>query len=161
MSQAKNLPLVRRAESRRALLRAALLLEGPGDGKTPPGTPAKGWESQVTVEDIARLVGSGKEHEFYCSPEWRRKRRHVLLRDKGECQLCKARGRYRKAVLVHHVLHLKDRPDLALCDAYTDGEGVEHRQLISVCRECHETVCHPERMRKPCEHRFTTQERWD
>ncbi len=52
-------------------------------------------------------------------------------------------------------------PDLALCDTYTDGEGVERRQLISVCRECHETVCHPERMRKQVKERFVTQERWD
>ncbi len=115
----------------------------------------------MTSEDIAQLVGSGREHEFYCSPEWRKKRRCVLRQDRGECQLCKARGRYRKAALVHHVLHLKDRPDLALSDTYTDGEGSEHRQLISVCRECHETVCHPERMRKNREKRFTTDERWD
>lgn len=115
----------------------------------------------MTPEDVAQLVKEGREHEFYCSPDWRQKRRRVLRRDRGECQLCKARGRYRKAVLVHHVLHLKDRPDLALCDTYTDGEGVERRQLISVCRECHETVCHPERMCKQGKERFVTQERWD
>ena len=115
----------------------------------------------MTGEEAARLVEEGREHLFYCSRDWKRKRRQILCRDRFECQLCKARGRYRRAVLVHHVLHLKDRPDLALSDTYTDGEGVEHRQLLSVCRECHETVCHPERMRKQGKERFVTQERWD
>ena len=115
----------------------------------------------MTPGEIVLLVGEGKEHLFYCSTEWKRKRREVLARYKYECQICKAHGKYRKADLVHHVNDLKERPDLALCDAYTDGEGVEHRQLVSVCRECHETVCHPERMRKNAGNRFSTVERWD
>jgi hypothetical protein len=27
---------------------------------------------------------------------------------------------------------------LALCDEYTDVEGNAHRQLVSLCKECHE-----------------------
>lgn len=115
----------------------------------------------MSYEEIVGLVAEGGEHAFYCSTAWRRKRRQILRRDKYECQLCRARGRYRKAELVHHVNHLKDRPDLALSDTYTDGDGTEQRQLISVCRECHETVCHPERMRKNFREKFTTEERWD
>lgn len=115
----------------------------------------------MTVEDIARLVEAGQEHLFYCSRDWQRKRRKILRQDRFECQICKARGKYRKAVLVHHVQHLKDRPDLAMSDTYIDGSGSEHRQLISVCKECHETVCHPERMRQNRAKTFSQEERWD
>ena len=59
--------------------------------------------------------------------------------DNHECQICKRKGRYRRADIVHHVKHLKDRPDLAL--SIWDGE---ERQLVSVCRQCHEDL-HPER----------------
>lgn len=79
--------------------------------------------------------------------------------DKHECVLCRARGRYSRAVIVHHVNHYDEHPELALDVWYTDSDGVERRNLISVCRKCHETVCHPERLRE-----FTaptTTERWD
>lgn len=115
----------------------------------------------MTPQGVLFLVREGREHEFYCSTAWRRKREEILERDRHECQICKSRGKYRKADLVHHVMHLKDRPELALSDTYLDEEGKERRQLISVCKECHETVCHPERMRKNEKEKFKTEERWD
>lgn len=115
----------------------------------------------MTTREVFDLVGTGREHEFYCSTAWHHKRNSILKRDRHECQICKAKGKYKKAELVHHVLHLKDRPDLALADTYPGEDGQEHRQLISVCKECHETVCHPERMRKNSKEKFQTEERWD
>ena len=100
---------------------------------------------------------------FYDSAEWRAKRAEVLKRDRGECYYCRLRGHYSPAVIVHHVQHLDEHPELALSDTYIDADGVEHRQLVSVCRDCHETVCHPERMRDqgtPKEPPLTA-ERWD
>jgi hypothetical protein len=64
-------------------------------------------------------------------------------------------------VIVHHVQHLEDHPELALADVYTDAHGVELRQLVSVCRDCHETVCHPERLRRTEPGAPPTVERWD
>lgn len=102
------------------------------------------------------------EHNpFYDSPEWKRKRHDILERDHFECYHCRARGRYTRAVIVHHVRHLEDAPELALSDTYTDGRGAVHRQLISVCRDCHETVCHPERLRHTAPPEPVTAERWD
>ena len=78
--------------------------------------------------------------------------------DRYECQLCKAKGRYRKGVIVHHVKHLKDRPDLAL--QIWDGE---ERQLITVCKQCHEKL-HPESQRQYIASEpkgFMNEERWD
>lgn len=98
---------------------------------------------------------------FYDSPEWRAKRRQILAADRYECQECKRRGRYSRAVIVHHVQHLEDHPELALSDVYTDAHGVDRRQLISVCHDCHETVCHPERLRRAEPEAPPTVERWD
>lgn len=115
----------------------------------------------MTPREVSILVEGGREHDFYCSTAWRRKRDSILKRDKDECQICKSRGKYKRAELVHHVKHLKDRPDLALTDTYLGDDGQEHRQLISVCKDCHETVCHPDRMHKERKQKFVTEERWD
>ena len=72
---------------------------------------------------------------FYKSMAWERKRMEVLAMDHYECQLCKQHGRYRKANTVHHVIELKRRPDLAT-SIWNNGK----RQLISLCRDCHEKV---------------------
>lgn len=59
---------------------------------------------------------------------------------------------------MHHVKHLKDRPDLAL--SIWDSETGE-RQLETLCKFCHEEE-HPESLRqfKPMATPLTL-ERWD
>lgn len=111
------------------------------------------------MEALEQLIEEGREVVWYNSAAWKAMRDQVLRYDHYECQECKKRGRYRKAVIVHHVKHLKDRPDLAL-SLYDPDTG--ERQLVSLCRACHEKA-HPERAihprvsgRKP-----VTKERWD
>ena len=87
-----------------------------------------------------------KTNPFYHSKEWRQLRRDILTADKRECQLCKEKGKYTKATHVHHVNHLDKHPELALKKHYSDGIE-QKRNLMSVCKDCHETVCHPERLR--------------
>lgn len=113
------------------------------------------------LEHLRQLIAEGKEHAFYDSGKWHRERAFVLRQDKYECQMCRARGRYRAAVLVHHVQHLTLRPDLALQMWAADEHGELHRQLLSVCRPCHE-LCHPERQRTQRRTpRFEPPECWD
>lgn len=109
------------------------------------------------------LIAAGDVHPFYVTPEWRALSGEVLRDDRHECQICKARGKYAVAVMVHHVCHVKRHPELALDRFYLDENGQRKRNLISVCRTCHETVCHPERLRKAARKPlgFTNQERWD
>lgn len=117
----------------------------------------------MTAEDIAFVkacIQENRVHDFYVWGKWKAKRHEILDRDKNECQECKKRGKYRAAELVHHVKHLRDHPELALSDTYIDPDGKEHRQLISVCKDCHETVCHPERLRRKEKKKFWTPERW-
>ena len=112
----------------------------------------------VQLIKLQALIEAGNADSFYHWKDWENLRLEVLRLDNYECQLCKAKGRYRRAIIVHHVKHLKDRPDLAL-SIYDNGE----RQLISVCKQCHEEE-HPERM---IQYRYTrksepvTEERWD
>lgn len=115
----------------------------------------------ITQTQLARLqhqLSTGHSHLFYTGSAWQRMRQCVLDYDRHECQLCKAHGRYRRAVLVHHVKHLDARPDLAL--SLFDPETGE-RQLLSLCKSCHESQ-HPEALRpfQPSKPPLTL-ERWD
>ena len=115
--------------------------------------------SAMRLRQLVALIAQGKEARFYDWPEWDGARGEALKLDRGECFLCRTRKRrYRKAVLVHHVKHLKDRPDLAL--SLFDPDTGE-RQLVSLCRPCHEDE-HPERRRRGGVVRPpVTDERWD
>jgi len=75
---------------------------------------------------------------FYRSKEWRRLRKVVYAIDKGECQLCKTKGYYKRGKIVHHVNHVTGHEDIALNIYYVDGQGVEQRNLVTVCFKCHE-----------------------
>lgn len=116
-------------------------------------------EEKVTIQEIAALIAAGREHEFYAGAEWKRMAAMVRQYDHGECQLCKQRGRYRRGEIVHHVKHLKERPELAL-SLIDPATGT--RQLITVCKQCHEEQ-HPEALAKPksAKRQETTKERWD
>ena len=113
-------------------------------------------ESQLKA--LTGLLESGEERSFYSWTAWKRVRKKVLDLDREECQICKSKGRYSPATIVHHVNHLRDRPDLAL-SVWDPDTG--KRNLISLCKRCHE-LQHPEALRKfgwaviP-----VTTERWD
>ena len=115
--------------------------------------------TRARQDKLASLIADGKEHEFYTWSEWagvKGARAMTLEYDRHECQICKQKGRYSKAVIVHHIKHLRDRPDLAV--KLFDGAD---RQLISLCKRCHEEQ-HPESMRKNAEtEAHLTEERWD
>ena len=112
--------------------------------------------SQMFLKRLIALIASGQEYRFYSWSCWLHTRAEVLKLDHYECQRCRAKVRYSRAVLVHHVKHLKDRPDLAL--SIWDGE---ERQLVSVCKKCHEEL-HPESQRQFFSKESpVTAERWD
>ncbi|WP_338131626.1 HNH endonuclease signature motif containing protein [Amphibacillus jilinensis] len=71
---------------------------------------------------------------FYKSWMWQKKRDTVLERDGYLCQVCLRADEPVPADTVHHIVHLKDNPSLALVDT----------NLISVCFPCHNDL-HPEK----------------
>ena len=110
--------------------------------------------------ELKQCIEQGTENRFYWSAAWLDVREQVFKLDNYECQICKARGKHKRAKIVHHVKHLKDRPDLAL-KIYDPETG--ERQLISVCGACHERE-HPERLfryRFIPKKKYITEERWD
>lgn len=74
---------------------------------------------------------------FYSRAPWKKKRLEILARDNNECQMCKDRRLQEQADVVHHIKHLRDRPDLALVDD----------NLVSLCNSCHNEV-HPEKLKR-------------
>lgn len=92
-----------------------------------------------TVEQIRKMIEAGYVFDFYNDRYWRKLSKKIIRENHGECQLCRAEHRLTRATLVHHVLHLKDRPDLAYSRTYTDDTG-EHMQLMPLCHDCHERI---------------------
>lgn len=105
------------------------------------------------------MMWHGKTDPFYLSKEWRKLRREVLQKYKNECQIHKAKGQYRRATHVHHEFHLDKYPEYALMEFVKLPDGTLKRNLTPVCKDCHETVCHPERLRWNKKEPLT-EERW-
>ena len=84
-----------------------------------------------------------KSNPFYHTPAWRRARAAALARDHGMCCDCMDRFRAgygirpRRADMVHHIIPLEQRPDLAL----------QLDNLRSLCSQCHNEN-HPEKGRQ-------------
>lgn len=93
---------------------------------------------RYSVEELQQLIADDRFDLFYNSRAWRQLAREVKQAQNSECQRCKARGRYTPAKIVHHVQHLRDRPDLAYSRFYLDEKGNKHRQLVALCFPCHE-----------------------
>ena len=117
--------------------------------------------SPTRLEQLRKLTATGREDLFYSWSEWAGPdgvRQAVLKLDNCECQICKAHGKYSRGSIVHHVKHLRERPDLAL--SIFDPDTGE-RQLVTVCKACHEEE-HPESLRRCAPSKAPiTVERWD
>lgn len=112
-----------------------------------------------TTEQIRELIASGSIHDFYADYYWR-KIAHQVIEEQKECQICKSKGRYSRGVIAHHVNMLKVRPDLAYEKYYTDKYGKRHRNIIAVCRPCHEAI-HETEWHKSSRELFRNDELWE
>ena len=122
---------------------------------------------------IRELIEKDELWKFYKSKEWIRLKTSVLKAAHYECQESRAQGkitRYdidsegnkRLLSTVHHVMHVRDHPELALSRTYSIG-GEIYQNLVPVCKACHNKL-HPEK-RKHCHTHgktdsFTNEERW-
>lgn len=105
---------------------------------------------------LEELIEKDELWRFYKSREFRALRKQILKDDHYECQICKRPN----ATTVHHVQFVRKHPELALSKYYW-YQGKKYRNLISVCKECHNAL-HPEKRRgkeRSCNHQVT-QERW-
>lgn len=127
------------------------------------GTELASWIRSLQAED--------QLWKFYKSKEWKDLKRKILRQDHYECQVCKRsgivtryeviHGRMVKLQTVHHVMHVTEHPELALSEFYTDSSGSRQRQLITICKACHNKE-HPEKNKNVSSQRqgYTNTERW-
>ena len=108
---------------------------------------------------IKQLIKEGKIEQFYFSEDWKDLRKQVLDDFFNECQECLKKGRYTRAVCVHHVNEVKDRPDLALSRYYIDKEGNKQPNLVPLCNQCHNIV-HDKLGQFHNKNKFTNTELW-
>ncbi len=88
---------------------------------------------------INELIDKDELWRFYKSKEFRNLKEGVLKEQHHECQVCKEQGVITKADTVHHVQYVRNHPELALSKTYM-YMGREHRNLIAICRSCHNKV---------------------
>lgn len=122
---------------------------------------------------IRELIEKDELWKFYKSRQWIQLKESVLKAAHYECAECRSQGkitRYdidsegnkRLLSTVHHVMHVRDHPELALSRTYKDMEtGEVKKNLIPVCKACHNKL-HPEKRRQRQRHTdsFTNVERW-
>jgi 5-methylcytosine-specific restriction endonuclease McrA len=83
-----------------------------------------------TTDEIRVLIAEGRTAEFYNSKGWRRLSHKIIRAAHGECRMCSDAHRLTPAVLVHHIKHLREHPELA----YTESN------LMPLCHDCHERI---------------------
>ena len=91
---------------------------------------------------IRELEATDKLYKFYKSRQWLDLRARVLEQDHFECVECRERGKYSRAVTVHHVNEVLVRPELALQEFFVDENGEQQRNLLSLCMKCHNDKHH-------------------
>lgn len=110
---------------------------------------------------IEDLIRNDKLFLFYYSDEWLKLREFVMEQNHHECANCRKKGKVTRANCVHHVNHVRNRPDLALSLYYTDKHGNRKENLVPLCNACHNKE-HPEKFAKRYNNgeRFMNKERW-
>lgn len=112
-----------------------------------------------TTEQIKKMIAKDDVHKFYNDYYWRKISHEIISEQHGECQICKSSGRYGKGVITHHVNHLRDNPELAYSRYYIAADGSRKRNLIAVCKRCHEALHHRGQYKK-INQRYKNEEQW-
>lgn len=109
---------------------------------------------------IRRLIKANRIIDFYKSDDWLELKAEVLEHFHNECQRCLEKGKVTFAQCVHHVNHVKKRPDLALSKYYIDDKGNKQYNLLPLCNACH-NIEHPEKLNSNIyNNKFINKERW-
>lgn len=119
----------------------------------------------MTTEEIIKALREHKDYKIYKDKTYRKLRDNVLKDFKYECQKCKEKGKITRATMVHHVRQVKMYPELAHQEFYIDEEGKKKRNLIPLCKQCHEEEhgrygYRPNQIKKNQKNEPLTKERW-
>lgn len=110
-----------------------------------------------SAAQIVQLIKTDNLKQFYNDRYWRKLSHAIIAENHNECYLCKQQGKYKRAILVHHVRHLREHPELAYSCFFFDEDG-KHIQLMPLCYNCHERI--HERGIYVINHGFINDERW-
>ena len=108
---------------------------------------------------IRQLIKEDKLEQFYITDDWRELRADVLKDFHNECQECLKKGKYIRAVCVHHINEVRHKPHLALSRYYVDDKGQQQYNLIPLCNTCHNLI-HDKLGKWQRKDKFTNEERW-
>lgn len=89
---------------------------------------------------IPILIRDHRLDKFYNCRAWRHLKSYVLKLQHYECQLCGIQGKAVPADVVHHIIPVRDRPDLALTQT----------NCMALCKECHKKIHESMKDRKRC-----------
>ena len=130
----------------------------------------KGRQMKDIETYINNLIEQKELWKFYKTKEWIQLRDRILEANHNECEICKRNGiikRYdedeqgKKHLIktVHHVQFVRKHPALALSEYYY-YKGEKKRNLIVVCKACHNRL-HPEkRKNNRNSSSYMNEERW-
>lgn len=108
---------------------------------------------------IRQLYKLNKIYLFYKTADWIELKNEVLEDYHNECQMCIKKGKVTRADCVHHINHVRNRPDMALTRYYEEN-GEQKENLIPLCDACHNKE-HPEKFGSgKSKDKFVNEERW-
>lgn len=110
--------------------------------------------TQELVRWINELIEKDELWRFYKSKEFRHLAADILKEDHKECCICGKPN----ATTVHHNQFVRKHPELAL-SRYYYYNGKKYRNLISVCKTCHNKL-HPEKLKRNKIKKCITEERF-
>ena len=120
----------------------------------------KSRRKRRVYHDWVYEIANGRTNAFYNSTEWDILREQVLERDKHECQFFAGKwndGKHTpykikpvRAVMVHHIIPIKERPDLAL----------DINNCISLSFEAHEIIEDRHKFEFKKQKQIKFEERW-
>lgn len=96
-------------------------------------------EAERLVQWIRELIDQDALWKFYKSKEFVKLKDGILKKQHYECQVCREQGIITKADTVHHIQYVRSHPELALSEYYNDN-GQQKRNLIAVCKSCHNKI---------------------
>ena len=83
-----------------------------------------------SLDQIQKMISDNDLSPFYNDRYWRNLTMEIIKNNHNECTLCKQRGKYTQAQMVHHIEPLKQSPELAY----------NRDNLMPLCNDCHDRV---------------------
>ena len=118
---------------------------------------------QELINWITELTDKDEIWKFYKCREWVELKNKVLQECHYECQMCRSKGKIKKAQTVHHLHYVKDYPQYALSQYILDEDNKRVNNLMALCNSCHNHVHYDDKIGKKnnANKEDISPERWD